>query len=123
MEVPNLQNNIEAVLAVMQYIYENIMYAELNTKSDYCMVCNYDGEIQIVTDEKTGKLVWECPNCRKQGSKDDVCGAAHLRVHRITVLESRSHRRDPGSRTSFIGKFMKQESRYFNDERFKLYKA
>ena len=68
-EVPNLQNNIEAVLAVMQYIYENIMYAELNTKSDYCMVCNYDGEIQIVTDEKTGKLVWECPNCGNRDQK------------------------------------------------------
>ncbi len=61
-EVPNMQNNIPAVLSIMQYIYENIMYAELNTKSDYCSVCGYDGEIQIVTDE-AGKLVWECPNC------------------------------------------------------------
>ncbi len=61
-EVPNMQNNIPAVLAIMQYIYDNIMYAELNTKSDYCSVCGYDGEIQIVTD-KSGKLVWECPNC------------------------------------------------------------
>ena len=61
-EVPNMQNNIEAVLKVIQFIYENIMYAELNTKSDYCQVCGYDGEIQIVTDEH-GKLIWKCPNC------------------------------------------------------------
>ena len=61
-EVPNMQDNIPAVLQVMRFIYENIMYAELNTKSDYCHVCGYDGEIQIVTDQD-GKLVWECPNC------------------------------------------------------------
>lgn len=61
-EVPNMQNNIEAVLAVMQFIYDNIMYAELNTKSDYCEVCGYDGEIQIKEDE-SGKLIWKCPNC------------------------------------------------------------
>ena len=65
-EVPNLQNNIEAVLEVMKYIYDNIMYAELNTKSDYCQICDYNGEIQIVTDND-GKLVWECPNC---GNRD-----------------------------------------------------
>ncbi|MBO5258789.1 MAG: anaerobic ribonucleoside-triphosphate reductase [Agathobacter sp.] len=62
-EVPNMQNNIEAVLSVMQYIYDNIMYAELNTKSDYCQVCGYDGEIQIVEEEGSGKLIWKCPNC------------------------------------------------------------
>ena len=61
-EVPNMQDNLEAVLTVMQYIYENIMYAELNTKCDYCQKCGYTGEIQIITD-KHGKLVWECPNC------------------------------------------------------------
>ena len=61
-EVPNMQNNIEAVLSVMRFIYDNIMYAELNTKSDYCQVCGYDGEIEIVEDEN-GKLVWKCPNC------------------------------------------------------------
>ncbi len=61
-EVPNLQNNIEAVLSVMKFIYDNIVYAELNTKSDYCEHCGYDGEIKIVT-EPNGKLVWECPNC------------------------------------------------------------
>ena len=65
-EVPNMQDNLEAVIKVMQFIYENIMYAELNTKSDYCQVCGYDGEIKIVTDEN-GKLVWECPNC---GNRD-----------------------------------------------------
>lgn len=64
-EVPNMQDNIPAVLSVMQFIYENIMYAELNTKSDYCQVCGYDGEIQIVTDE-SGKLVWECPCCKNR---------------------------------------------------------
>ena len=61
-EVPNMQNNIDAVLAVMQHIYDNIMYAELNTKSDYCQDCGYDGEIQIVSDIH-GKLIWQCPNC------------------------------------------------------------
>ena len=61
-EVPDMQQNIPAVLSVMKFIYENIMYAELNTKSDYCECCGYDGEIQIMEDE-SGKLVWECPNC------------------------------------------------------------
>ena len=65
-EVPNMQNNIEAVLSVMQHIYNNIMYAELNTKSDYCQVCGYEGEIKIVSDDDS-KLVWECPNC---GNRD-----------------------------------------------------
>ena len=67
-EVPNLQTNIPAVLSVMKFIYENIMYAELNTKSDYCENCGYDGEIKIVTDP-SGKLVWECPNC---GNRDQA---------------------------------------------------
>lgn len=62
-EVPNMQNNISAVLSVIKYIYDNIMYAELNTKSDYCQVCGFDGEIQIVKDENTGKLIWKCPKC------------------------------------------------------------
>ncbi|MFQ9115619.1 anaerobic ribonucleoside-triphosphate reductase [Eubacterium sp.] len=62
-EVPNLQDNIEAVIQVMRFIYDNIMYAELNTKSDYCECCGYNGEIQIVSDEESGKLVWECPSC------------------------------------------------------------
>ncbi|MBS4899996.1 MAG: anaerobic ribonucleoside-triphosphate reductase [Clostridiales bacterium] len=65
-EVPNMNNNIDAVLGVMQYIYENIMYAELNTKSDYCQECGFDGEIKICSDED-GKLIWECPNC---GNRD-----------------------------------------------------
>ena len=63
-EVPNMQNNIPAVLEVIKFIYDNIMYAELNTKSDYCQVCGYDGEIRIV--EQDGKLVWECPNCKNR---------------------------------------------------------
>lgn len=63
-EVPNMQDNLEAVLRVMQFIYDHIMYAELNTKSDYCQVCGYDGEIQIVEDD--GKLVWECPHCKNR---------------------------------------------------------
>jgi ribonucleoside-triphosphate reductase (formate) len=65
-EVPDMQGNIPAVLAIIKYIYDNIMYAELNTKSDYCEVCGYDGEIKIVEDD-SGKLVWECPNC---GNRD-----------------------------------------------------
>ena len=64
-EVPDMQNNIEAVLQVIKFIYDNIMYAELNTKSDYCQVCGYDGEIQIISD-KNGKLIWECPNCKNR---------------------------------------------------------
>jgi len=63
-EVPNMQNNTEAVLQVMRFIYDNIMYAELNTKSDYCHVCSYDGEIQVVEDD--GKLMWECPHCKNR---------------------------------------------------------
>ena len=66
-EVPNMQDNIDAVIAVMKYIYDNIMYAELNTKSDYCMECGYDGEIKIVEEKDSGKPVWECPNC---GNRD-----------------------------------------------------
>ena len=64
-EVPNMQNNIPAVISVIQFIYDNIMYAELNTKSDYCQACGFNGEIQIVEDD--GKLVWECPKC---GNRD-----------------------------------------------------
>ena len=74
-EVPNMQDNLEAVIGVLQFIYDNIMYAELNTKSDYCQVCGYDGEIQIVEDD--GKLVWECPKC---GNRDQ----AKLNVARRT---------------------------------------
>ena len=66
-EVPDMENNIPAVISVMQYIYDNIMYAELNTKSDYCQVCGYDGEIKIVEEEGSGKLIWECPHC---GNRD-----------------------------------------------------
>lgn len=66
-EVPNLNDNIDIVIQLMQFIYENIMYAELNTKSDYCSKCGYDGEIKIVTDENSGKLIWECPKC---GNRD-----------------------------------------------------
>ena len=65
-ETPNMENNVEAILSVIKYIYDNIMYAELNTKSDYCQACGYDGEIQIIEDND-GKLVWKCPNC---GNKD-----------------------------------------------------
>ena len=75
-EVPNLQNNLPAVLAIMKYIYDHIMYAELNTKSDYCQVCGFDGEIRIVKDE-SGKLIWKCPNC---GNTDE----AKLNVARRT---------------------------------------
>lgn len=71
-EIPNMQHNIPAVIALIQYIYDNIMYAELNTKSDYCQECGYEGEIQIVEDDH-GKLIWECPNCKNRDqSKMDV---------------------------------------------------
>jgi anaerobic ribonucleoside-triphosphate reductase len=72
-EVPNMQNNIPAVLALIRYIYDHIMYAELNTKSDYCMVCGYDGEIKTVKDDD-GKLVWECPQCGNRDEKKmNIC--------------------------------------------------
>lgn len=66
-EIPNLSDNLDAVIQLMQFIYENIMYAELNSKSDYCMICGYDKEIEIITDEETGELIWECPQC---GNRD-----------------------------------------------------
>ena len=68
-ETSNLSHNIDAVLEVLKYIYDNIIYAELNTKSDYCQVCGYDGEIQIIEDENTGKLIWECPNCKNRDQR------------------------------------------------------
>lgn len=78
-ETGDMSNNLEAVLEVMKYIYDNIIYAELNTKSDYCQVCDYDGEIQVKKDEVTGKLIWECPNCgnrdqRKMNVARRTCG-------------------------------------------------
>ena len=66
-EVPNLNNNVLAVIRLIQYMYDHIMYAEINTKSDYCQKCGYDGEIQIVEDD--GKLVWECPVCGNRDQK------------------------------------------------------
>ena len=68
-EIPNLLNNIPAVMEVIKFIYDHIMYAELNTKSDFCQVCGFDGEIKIVEDKETGKLVWECPNCKNRDEK------------------------------------------------------
>lgn len=65
-EIPNMNDNLEIVIQLIQYIYDKIMYAELNSKSDYCMVCGYDKEIKIITDEKTGKLIWECPQCHNR---------------------------------------------------------
>ena len=78
-ETGDMSNNLEAVLEVMKYIYDNIIYAELNTKSDYCQVCDYDGEIQVKKDEVTGKLIWECPQCgnrdqRKMNVARRTCG-------------------------------------------------
>ena len=92
-EVPNMQNNLPAVLSVMQFIYDHIMYAELNTKSDYCECCGYDGEIQIKEDE-SGKLIWECPNCGNTDQDKMFCGKKNLRIHRHAVLEPG---KDPGN--------------------------
>ena len=66
-ETANMQNNLDAVLEVLKFIYENIMYAELNTKSDYCQVCGYDGEISLI--DECGKLIWECPHCHNRDPK------------------------------------------------------
>jgi len=68
-EVPDLTKNIDIIIQIIEFIYDNIMYAELNTKSDYCSVCGYDGEIQIITDENIGKLIWECPKCKNRDQK------------------------------------------------------
>ena len=86
-EVPNMQDNIPAVLQVIRFIYDNIMYAELNTKSDYCQECGFDGEIQIVTSED-GKLEWECPHCGNRNQDTLKCSKTYMRLHRNTVLES-----------------------------------
>ena len=96
-----MQNNIPAVLSVMQYIYDNIMYAELNTKSDYCEVCGYDGEIKIVEDE-TGKLVWECPNCGNRDQDKLIRSKTYLRIYRNPVLESGQNTGDQGTGITFI---------------------
>ena len=72
-----MQQNLEAVLQVMRFIYDNIIYAELNTKSDYCQVCGWDGEIEIV--EQDGKLIWRCPQVRQHRPGQDECGPPHLR--------------------------------------------
>ena len=98
-EVPNMQDNLKAVIRVMQYIYDNIMYAELNTKSDYCQVCGYDGEIKIVEDD--GKLVWECPNC---GNRDQEKMNVARRTCGTSVPSSgtRPNRGDPRPRAASL---------------------
>ncbi len=93
-----MQDNIDAVLEVMKFIYDNIMYAELNTKSDYCQVCGYDGEIKIVEDD--GKLVWECPKCGNTRPEQDERRPPHLRLHRHPVLEPGPHPGDQGPRAA-----------------------
>ena len=102
-EVPNMQDNIPAVLEVMRFIYDNIMYAELNTKSDYCQVCGYDGEIQIQEDED-GKLIWVCPNCGNQDQIQNERRPPHLRLHRHPILEPRPYPRDPRTRPAPVSK-------------------
>ena len=89
-EVPNMQNNIPAVLSVMKFIYDNIMYAELNTKSDYCDICGYDGEILIKEDDN-GKLIWECPKCGNRDQNKMSVARSDLRIHWHPVLESGSY--------------------------------
>ncbi|MFR4475974.1 MAG: anaerobic ribonucleoside-triphosphate reductase [Ruminococcus callidus] len=88
-EVPNMQNNIPAVIAILQHIYDHIMYAELNTKSDYCQVCGYGGEIQIV---ETAVSWSGRPNCGNQ-DQDKMNVAPHLRLYRNTVLNQGRHRK------------------------------
>ena len=87
-----MQNNLDAVLEVMKFIYDNIIYAELNTKSDYCQVCGWDGEIKI--EEEDGKLIWECPQLRQHRPEQDERRAPDLRLYRHAVLESGSHAGD-----------------------------
>lgn len=94
-EVPNMQNNISAVLSVIKYIYDNIMYAELNTKSDYCQVCGFDGEIQIVKDENTEKLIWRCPKCGntnqdKMNVARRTCGRNILPQYKVIEIHGKS---------------------------------
>jgi ribonucleoside-triphosphate reductase len=98
-EVPNMQDNLKAVIRVMQYIYDNIMYAELNTKSDYCQVCGYDGEIKIVEDD--GKLVWECPNCGNR-DQEKMNVPPYVWLHRYPVLEPGPNRGDPRPRAASL---------------------
>ena len=95
-----MQHNLEAVLQVIRFIYDNIMYAELNTKSDYCQVCGWDGEIEIR--EEDGKLVWDLPAVRQPGSGQDECGAPDLRLYRHSVLESGAHPGDQGTRAASV---------------------
>jgi len=94
--VPDMQNNIPAVLEVMKFIYNNIIYAELNTKSDYCQVCGWDGEIQIV--EENGKLIWKCPKCGNTDQDKMNVARRTCGLYRHPVLESRAGRRRSGDR-------------------------
>ena len=100
-EVPDMKGNIPAVIAVIQYIYENIMYAELNTKSDYCMKCGYDGEIQIVEEEDQETHKKKLP---QQRSKSDVSSQTYLWIYRYTVLESGKNRRNQRSSSTSVNK-------------------
>ena len=95
-EVPNMQNNLKAVLSIMKFIYENIMYAELNTKSDYCQVCGFDGEIEIVKDE-SGKLM---PEVRQHRRVQAQRRPPHLRLHRLPVLEPGPYAGNQGTRAA-----------------------
>ena len=97
-EVPNMQQNLEAVLQVMKFIYDNIIYAELNTKSDYCQVCGWDGEIDIV--EEGGKLIWRCPKCGNTDQDKMNVAPPHLRLHRHPVLEPGPHAGDQRARAA-----------------------
>ena len=96
-EVPNMQQNLEAVLQVMKFIYDNIIYAELNTKSDYCQVCGWDGEIDIV--EEGGKLIWRCPKC---GNTDQDKMNVARRTCGYSVLESGPHAGDQRARAASV---------------------
>ena len=103
-EVPNLENNIDAVLEVVKYIYDNIMYAELNTKSDYCQCCGYNGQIEIVEDE-SGKLIWQCPNCGNTDQNKMNVAKTNLWIYRHPILESGQNTGDKRACTSSLNRY------------------
>jgi ribonucleoside-triphosphate reductase len=96
-ESPNMDNNIDALLEIIKYIYDNIMYAEINTKSDYCQVCGFDGEIKIIDED--GDLIWECPNCRNRDQSKMNVSRRTCGICRTNIA---THQNDRNSRETRI---------------------